>query len=192
MTTLIRFQQNIFNTPDYLNPTHLRAVLFSDDEGFAILEMSGGQSYTTTCEEARRIIAAINETPAAPLAAGNGFTLPPKHTTAEIVSMTRDETKNSRSPFWRCGTKAGFMVNVFQHDDPLKNNFSLFEEAGFGPEMSAMSYGDNITWTRDSITVELEENGKFWNVVRVLKRDGEMPDESEDDTPAEVDPIHFD
>lgn len=104
----------------------------------------------------------------------------PKTNAAKLVSMTRDETKNSRSPFWRCGTSAGFMVNVFKHDDPLKDNFNLFDAAGYAPEMLAMSYGDNITWTRDAIAVELVANGAFWNVVKVENRDmGAMPDEPE-------------
>jgi hypothetical protein len=97
-----------------------------------------------------------------------------------LLSMTRDRTKNSGSPFWRCGTEEGFMVNVFKHDDPLKDSFHLFDHAGYAPEMLNMSYGDTINWTLNSIYIEIQQNGNFWNVVRVFDRPpGAMPDEPE-------------
>ena len=108
----------------------------------------------------------------------------PKTTSATIIGMTRDMTKNSGSPFWRCSTSKGFMVNVFKHDDPLKDNFSLFELAGYGPEMLAMEYGSSINWINHPIRVELVQNGSFWNVVSVTVRpEGAIPDPQEPDEP---------
>lgn len=160
----------------HINPERIDFLEIEPDglPGYARLHI-GTRRAILSIADAQRVIATVNQTAAAPAQA-------PKYMTTELLSMTRDETKNSRSPFWRCGTQAGFTVNVFKHDDPLKDNFNLFDAAGYAPEMMAMSYGDTITWTRDSITVELLQNGSFWNVVRVLARhEGALPDEPEPD-----------
>lgn len=165
----------------YINPERVSGILFAPDgfEGFACIQCDANEHWVYE-QDADKLVEHINQTPApaAPAPA-------PKMTAARLVSMTRDETKNSRSPMWRCGTEAGFMVNVFKHDDPLKDTFQPFFEAGYDVEMLSMNYGDTLTWTRDPIDVELVQNGSFWNVVKVDKRPaGALPDEPE---PEEVD-----
>lgn len=167
----------------WIDPERVSRIRFKTTfDGYAEIRC-GTERFQVTEAEARRIIDQINNQTPAPAAPAPA----PLHKTVEILSMTRDRTKNSGSPFWRCGTSEGFTVNVFKHDDPLKDNFNLFDHAGYAPEMINMNYGDTITWTRDKITVEIEQNGAFWNVVRVLQRaDGALPDEPEpddDDTP---------
>lgn len=112
-------------------------------------------------------------------------TLPPDRTTSmEITAMTRDATKNSGSPFWRCATSTGIMVNVFQHDDPLKDTFHLFDEAGFAAPMIAMKYGQTIGWQANPLTVDCIPNGNFWNVVSVVvRRVDQNPDPDDDNEP---------
>lgn len=169
----------------WINPERITRVNFKVAfEGIAEIRCAN-ERLQVTVAEANRIIDHINQTPApaapAPVAA-------PKTMTTKLLSMTRDETKNSRSPFWRCGTSEGFTVNVFKHDDPLKDNFKLFEAARYGPEMLAMNYGDTITWTRNPIAVDLVQNGQFWNVTFVTFRaDGVLPDEPEPDDEAPED-----
>lgn len=172
----------------YINPDRVSWLKMPTGTAkYAILRLDTRQM-TISPEDGQRILDHHSPAPAAPTPASG-----PMMKTTEILSMTRDETRSSRSPMWRCGTQAGFTVNVFKHDDPLKDTFGLFDAAGYAPEMLAMNYGDTITWTRDSITVELLQNGSFWNVSKVLKRpDLAFPDEPEpedDDTGSDNDPI---
>lgn len=162
----------------YINPARISAILFAPDgfEGVACIQCDGNEHWVYEAD-ADALVEHINQTPA-PAAPASA----PLHKAVEILSMTRDRTKNSGSPMWRCGTSEGFTVNVFQHDDPLKDTFNLFDHAGYAPEMVNMNYGDTITWTRDSISVEIQQNGAFWNVVRVLDREPDaLPDEPEPD-----------
>lgn len=109
---------------------------------------------------------------------------PDKTMSMEIISMTRDNTRNSGSPFWRCATDSGIMVNVFRHDDPLRDTFHLFDEAGFAAPMVAMQYGETIGWQKDGITVDCVDSGGFWKVVAVTAREpGQHPDPDDDNEP---------
>jgi hypothetical protein len=163
----------------HINPDKVLFVKLPDsDVELARLRIEAFETWISI-EDARLVIDACNQTPAA---AAPRPDVAPLLVPARLVAMTRDETKNSQSPMWRCATEAGFMVNVFKHTDPLKDTFHLFDEAGYAPEMLAMEYNDTLTWTRDYIAVELVQNGRYWNVVKVLKRiDGHMPDEPEPD-----------
>ncbi len=97
--------------------------------------------------------------------------------THEIVSMERGKTQGSGSPMWRCVCGDGTRVNVFQHADPKKNSFTLFELALFGDEMTAMAEGDILAWKAQPIRVRLTTDGKWWSVAAVQERaDGAMPD----------------
>lgn len=61
-----------------------------------------------------------------------------------IVSMQAGLTKGSQSPMWRCVCHDGERVNVFRHTDPQKNNFALFEQAGYAYEMNLMQDGEEV------------------------------------------------
>lgn len=110
-------------------------------------------------------------------------TLKPVQTkSVEIVSMTRDHTEKSRSPFWRCFTSEGISVNVFKHDDELKDNFHLFVDAGYGLIMMAMEYGETLNWTQDPVLCDVVAQGRYWNVVVVTAcADTPKPDTPESD-----------
>ena len=84
--------------------------------------------------------------------------------------MERGETKNSNSPMWRCITKTGERVNIFQHSDPAKNTARLFANAGYMPEMSAMALRDVITWQQHPIGVVMHTDGQWWNITAVEER----------------------
>lgn len=102
---------------------------------------------------------------------------------AEIVQMQAGRTKNSASPMWRCVCSDGTKVNVFRHTDPEKNNFSLFEGAGYAPEMEQLKDGATLTWKTHPVRVTLHKPGDFWEVVQVQPRpenaqpDPVLPDE---------------
>lgn len=96
---------------------------------------------------------------------------------AKIVRMERSETTNSKSPMWRCVTDDGQRVNVFHHDDPIKNNFNLFFEAGYHHAMLNMNVGDVLNWTTHPIEIELTLNGKWNEITAVTTRpEGSTPD----------------
>lgn len=86
---------------------------------------------------------------------------------AQIISMERGETSKSASPMWRCETAAGERVNVFQHRDPTKNSFLLFERAGYGARMLAMEVGERLRWRNQPITVRMIKDGQWWNITGV-------------------------
>src|SRR6185295_19220270 len=88
--------------------------------------------------------------------------------THHIISMKRGETKENKSPMWRCNTLEGDRVNVFQHTDPAKNNFALFDE--YEAEMLAMKLEEETTWKQHPIEVRMIQDGKWWEVVAVADR----------------------
>jgi len=95
----------------------------------------------------------------------------------QIIALTRDNARNSGSPFWRCATMSGKMVNVFKHEDELKDTFHLFEAAGFGEDMMRIETGETQNWIKTPILVTCVPNGSFWNVVAVKERDmSQTPD----------------
>lgn len=98
--------------------------------------------------------------------------------TQHIVSLERDETRNSGSPMWRCVTSAGDRVNIFQHSDPDKNNFTLFEAAGWAQVLESMPVGGQRNWTQNPIEVVMRKPGKFWEIIAVTpKPEGAAPDD---------------
>lgn len=100
-----------------------------------------------------------------------------KSKTVDLVAFTRDETKNTRSPFWRCRSKDGLAVNVFKHDDELKDNFHLFENAGYGETLLSILVGVSQNWTNHPVKVDIIEDGQFWKITAVAKR---LPDDMPD------------
>ncbi len=103
--------------------------------------------------------------------------------TTEITRMEAGRTKNSASPMWRCVCSDGTKVNVFRHTDPEKNNFQLFEDAGYAPEMEQLKDGAALHWKTHPVRVTLHKPGDFWEVVQVQPRpanarpDPVLPDE---------------
>jgi len=89
---------------------------------------------------------------------------------ARLVRMERAQTSNSKSPMWRCRTDDGIKVNVFQHNDPEKNSFRMFEGTDYEPLMSDMKVGDILAWKNHPIEVTLRKNGDWWNLVSVESR----------------------
>jgi hypothetical protein len=102
---------------------------------------------------------------------------------AQITFLRRDVTSHSASPLWRCTTEDGRTVNIFKHGDPQKDNFHLFEEAGYAEWLNALDVGDAQNWKGYPIVVTLAYDGKFWNITRVKPREADaLPDGEEPDT----------
>lgn len=100
---------------------------------------------------------------------------------AEIVFVRRDVTQRSASPLYRCATQDGRTVNIFQHSDPAKDNFHLFEQAGYADALlSLKEIGDSQNWGAWPIAVTVVFDGRFWNIQGVTQRpDGAVPDAEE-------------
>lgn len=96
--------------------------------------------------------------------------------THHIVSMKRGQTSGSSSPMWRCTTKDGERVNVFQHSDPARNSFALFDAAGYSRYMTEMALDEEITWNEFPIPVELAKDGNWWKVIAVDEIQDTRPD----------------
>lgn len=99
--------------------------------------------------------------------------------THKIISMERSETKNSNSPMWRCTTESGDKVNVFLHNDPVKNTFAFFASAGYAEDMKVLPLNARLIWRTHPIAVELKRSpdGKWWDFVAVApKPAGACPD----------------
>lgn len=97
--------------------------------------------------------------------------------THEIVRMERGETSGSKSPMWRCQTKDGQRVNVFQHSDPAKDGSKLFIEAGYFSAMEPLRVGEAVEWSQYPIQVAMVSDGKWWEVTAVApKPEGAEPD----------------
>lgn len=88
----------------------------------------------------------------------------------EIVRMERGETKNSKSPMWRCETRDGQRVNIFSHADPAKDNTAIFRESGYLDDMEALKVGEVLNWTQHPIRVAMEKVGDWWTVKGVVQR----------------------
>lgn len=97
--------------------------------------------------------------------------------THEIVSMKRAETSGSKSPMWRCVTKSGEPVNVFEHLSPDRDTSRLFIEAGYFDLMSALKPGEVLEWSNHPIPVVMVSDGKWWTVTAVAQKpEGAEPD----------------
>lgn len=97
--------------------------------------------------------------------------------THEIIRIERGETKGSKSPMWRCQTKDGQRVNVFQHRDPHKDNTMAFELAGYFNLMNALKVGEALEWSEYPIQVMMSKVGDWWEINHV----GQKPAEAEPD-----------
>lgn len=96
--------------------------------------------------------------------------------THEIVRMERATNKYG-DPMWRCITKDGEKVNVFQSGDPAKDHTALFREAGYFGYMDALKIGEAVEWTESPIWVVMVSDGKWWSIKEV----GKKPHDAEPD-----------
>lgn len=96
--------------------------------------------------------------------------------THEIVRMERATNKYG-DPMWRCTTKNGEKVNVFQSGDPAKDNTVMFREAGYFGYMEVLKVGEAVEWSESPIWVVMESDGKWWSVKEV----GKKPHDAEPD-----------
>ena len=88
-----------------------------------------------------------------------------------IISLERGETANNARPMWRCLTDEGEKVNIFlNEDDEEKDNFHLFEQAGWGAKLHAIS----MYSTQDlniQVAIQLgkptKDGKRFWEIAKV-------------------------
>jgi DNA polymerase-3 subunit epsilon len=71
---------------------------------------------------------------------------------------------------WRLRTTDERQVNVFDHSDPLRDQKSLLQGAGYLDIFEAMDHAQVDRWDTFPIQVELVSDGAFWKVVRINKR----------------------
>lgn len=168
----------------YVKPEQVDVVVIQDD-GLAFI-YAGGSDFKTDKDEAEKLIEQINKSAATNqrITHDQAPNPAPRILQTKLLAMTRDLTSWNKSPYWRCATAEGFMVNVFKNDDPLKDTFQLLALAGYGDVMDGLEYGQTINWTQHPIEVQLVEEvtvkGRFWKVTEVKKRaDDAMHDAAE-------------
>lgn len=94
----------------------------------------------------------------------------------EVVSVKADRTK-SGDPMWRCTTKTGESVNVFQHRNPMKDTFRYVHSAGYGELFAAMKQGQIMTWRNHPIRIEMYKDGEWFTLSGVSRRPADaVPD----------------
>lgn len=82
-----------------------------------------------------------------------------------IATIERGETSTNQRPMWRCTTDDGKKVNIFLNtDEKEKDNFHLFEAAGWGEKLQEMALYSTID---QDIQIAMKKAGKFWEVVLV-------------------------
>lgn len=165
----------------WVNTELLTGIGFVDDAAYVYV-VGNPNGFRSTPEQARALMARMNNQAAAQVITHDQA--PTTTITTKLLAMTRDTTK-SGGTMWRCSTERGFMVNVFQHDDPLKDSFTLFVTAGYGPDMTTLEPGETLNWLQHPVQVELRASGAFWNVVTVTTRPADaLPDAPEADAEA--------
>lgn len=82
-----------------------------------------------------------------------------------IATIERGETTTNQRPMWRCKTDDGKKVNIFLNtDEKEKDNFHLFEAAGWGEKLQEMALYSTID---QDIQIAMKKVGHFWEVVLV-------------------------
>lgn len=181
----------IFDTPEiWVTPEMVTHIAFMSDEYAIIYTQGNDLGFRVTHERARALIALINKSAATNqrITHDQAPNPAPKIMQTKLLAMTRDLTSWNKSPYWRCATAEGFMVNVFKNDDPLKDTFQLLALAGYGDVMDGLEYGQTINWTQHPIEVQIVEEitvkGRFWKVTEVRQRATDaMHDTVESDDP---------
>lgn len=93
---------------------------------------------------------------------------------AHIIRARRDsfysKTSGTYRLMMRCTCAEGYEVNVFDHQDPLRDTFSLFREHGYDywndcETDTVLHYGE------PGIEIRLKQDGQFWKVIRVVSHD---------------------
>jgi hypothetical protein len=170
----------------YVRLDKVSAINFYRKQGNAFIRCDG-EGYSCSIENGEALLTLMNNQ-----AASNPAPQPASHSVpAKLIAMTRDTTRGSGSPMWRCFSDEGHQVNVFEHSDPLKDNMRLFEKAGYADHMRLLEIGESLNWTQHPVEVELVTDGKFWKVVSVKDCPGSaMPDVSEDEQFKDVDDDH--
>ncbi len=104
-------------------------------------------------------------------------TLPVKE--VRITRITGRATKENGHLYWNCLTEEGDRVNVFRSDDPTRDSFHLFLDAGYAPELVSMDIGSILNWSKTPIRAYLDLSGKWATINSVVPRpDGAAPDPS--------------
>jgi len=97
------------------------------------------------------------------------ITAPEAPKTLHIVRVERGESSGSKSPKWTCDLLEGGKLWVFQHSDPARNNFPLFEDAGYGI-LTGMRVGEHFDCYETPIEITAEKEGNFWRVLTVAPK----------------------
>jgi len=144
-----------------INPTAVTDIYFQTD-GDTFVSLANERTYSITQEESEALVKALG---------GYHTSEKPWHITW-IVSAERGETRNSNQPLWRCVTEDGQRVNIFKHSDPEKDNFHLFEEAGYGELLEDISLFATVEFD-PSICIGMVKNGQWWEIQSVYPADNE-------------------
>jgi DNA polymerase III subunit epsilon len=100
----------------------------------------------------------------------------PDHSTiSDVIEMaTYGNTWSTGSDMWKCMTQSGRTVYIFKHDDPGKDNYHLFKQAGWSEEL------ERSKWSSVSINMKIPVHlgvaDDRWKIVSVdNKQIGEKP-----------------
>lgn len=120
------------------------------------INVFGGNSHLVD-QTPEQILALMNGKPSAPL---------DELQMVLVTEITRGETRNSGSPMWRCETDDdSIRFNIFQHSDPVKNNYALFQAAGWSRLLDRINLYEDVT--EYGLIVALKKSGQWWEVVKV-------------------------
>lgn len=164
MIKLIRVQSYLGDV--YLNPLLVAAIDFQKEDAYV---RAGQTDYRMSHENAFAFIADLKGN-SKPQTALDELVL------TTITKLERDETSNNQRPMWRCRTNTdeGDKVNVFLNkDEPEKDSYHFFEQAGWGKFLMNMSVGESL---RCAIHIAMRKNGKWWEVVMVQAKPQNIPD----------------
>lgn len=86
----------------------------------------------------------------------------------KIVSAERGESSGSKSPKWTLETDTGERLWVFQHKDPARNNFPLFDEAGWGAWLKGLPLNQATTPPHQMALKATKDTSGYYRVTEVL------------------------
>lgn len=155
----------------YINPDRINGILFAPDgfDGFACIQCDDNEHWVYE-QEADKLVEHINGKTDAPQpaaatssAADDGILV---HVDTMLLDSFYSKTAGQARRMWRCTSEEGYSFNIFDHVDH-RNTYKLFQEAHLDVWMDNMQDGDTLDWTATPIPVYLQQNGDFYNPVKI-------------------------
>jgi DNA polymerase III epsilon subunit-like protein len=94
-----------------------------------------------------------------------------------VIRIERKASKGSNSPSWEMDTIEGKRFWVFKHENPERNTWVYFRDAGYQDYLLSMEFADVDRWQKNPIEVTIFKEGEFYRPVLVAQR----PEEAKPD-----------